>query len=191
VVTETSSRENEANDGPRILIAEDDAEIADLYAAYLSEYQTNVVYRGDNAIERLSRDLDVILLDRRMPMVSGNEVLAAIEEAGIDCRVVMVAATATDSDVIDLRVDDYLTKPVTRAQLRGVVERLLTLDEYNDRIRELTSKKLKRNVLEVENMRSPVVESAEFEQLQAEIAGLESEVNALADKLDHTESEYD
>lgn len=170
----------------RVLIVEDERELADMYASYLpDEYRTAVAYGGEEAIDMLdSQSFEIVLLDRRMPVISGNEVLAEIEERDLDCRVAMVTAVNPDFDIIDLRIDDYLIKPVTRDELRETVTRLLKLDTYNERLRELTSKKLKRNVLEVEKTQSELAESPEFEILSDEITELETEVDSLADELD-------
>jgi polyhydroxyalkanoate synthesis regulator phasin len=64
------------------------------------------------------------------------------------------------------------------------VDRLLTINEYNERAQELTAKKLKRNVLEVEKTRAELQESSEFEELTAEIVELEAEVEDIAEELD-------
>lgn len=183
---ELSPVEETDHDEVRVLIVEDEEELADMYAAYLpDDYVTDVVYGGEPALDRLSeRSYDLVLLDRRMPVVSGNEVLAQIEEAGLDCRVAMVTAVNPDFDIIDLRIDDYLVKPVTREELRSTVERLLTLEEYNDRMQQLTSKKLKRNVLELEKTQAQLSESPDFEALNEEIEALEAEVDSLADELE-------
>lgn len=173
----------------RVLVVEDEKDLAEMYAAHLEEYETVVAYGGEEAIELLDETFDLVLLDRRMPVVSGNEVLAEIEEQNIDCRIAMVTAVNPDFDIIDLRIDDYLVKPVTRAELIETIQRLLGLDEYNDRIQELTSKKLKRNVLEVEKTQAELQDSSEFERLEAEIAELESTVDALAEELDVEDAE--
>ena len=180
------SPDSERGDGEeiRVLIVEDEDDLAEMYAEYIPEYDTEVAYGGKEAIETLSESYDVILLDRRMPVVSGNEVLAAIEERKLPARVAMVTAVNPDFDIIDLRIDDYVVKPVTRAELRETVDRLLKLDEYNERMQQLTSKKLKRNILQVEKTRAALSESEEYEQLEAEIAELTAEVDSLSDELD-------
>lgn len=181
---ETSDHDVQDSEQIRVLIVEDEADLADMYAEYLPEYDTSIAYGGEEALDALSEEYDVILLDRRMPVVSGTEVLAAIEEQKLDCRVAMVTAVNPDFDIIDLRIDDYVVKPVTRAELRETVDRLLKLEEYNERMQDLTSKKLKRNVLQVEKTRAELSESDEFEQLQSEISALESELDSLAAELD-------
>lgn len=181
---ETADHATREGDQIRVLIVEDEADLADMYAEYLPEYDTAIAYGGEDALDAISEEYDVILLDRRMPVVSGNEVLAAIEERKLDCRVAMVTAVNPDFDIIDLRIDDYVVKPVTRGELRETVDRLLTLDEYNERMQQLTSKKLKRNVLEIEKTRAELSDSAEFEQLESEISALEAELDTLAEDLD-------
>ena len=59
-----------------------------------------------------------------VPVVSGNEVLAETEERGLPCRVAMVTAVDPDFDIIDMGCDDYLVKPIARADLLDVVDRL-------------------------------------------------------------------
>lgn len=167
-----------------VLIVEDEEDLADMYSAYLPDcYDVEIAYSGEEAIDVLDSEFDVVLLDRRMPRVSGTEVLAYIEDQGISCHVAMVTAVDPDFDIIDLRIDDYLVKPVTRDELRETVQRLVDLDEYNQLVQELTARKLKRNVLQVEKTRAELAESEEFEQLTNEIAELEAEIETLADEL--------
>jgi DNA-binding response OmpR family regulator len=174
-----------------VLVVEDERELADLYADYLDDdLDVRIAYTGDEALETLGEGIDAILLDRRIPVVSGNEILAELETRDVDARVALVTAVNPDFDIIDLRIDDYLIKPVTRAEVRGTVERLLTIDEYNQRIQELTSKELKRNVLEAERTQAELERSEEFERLTAEIERLEEEVESMAEELGVDDLEY-
>jgi DNA-binding response OmpR family regulator len=177
---------DEVSDGrPTVMIVEDEHELADLYTGFLREqYDVLTAYSGEEALELVDDDVDVVLLDRRMPVVSGNEVLAAIEDEDVETRVAMVTAVNPDFDIIDLRIDDYLVKPVTRGEVIDTVDRLLTIDEYNARVQELTSKKLKRNVLEVEKTTAELTDSEEFQRLTTEIERLEAEVQSIAEELD-------
>jgi DNA-binding response OmpR family regulator len=185
VSSEIAGQQTDADgDRERVLIVEDEAELAEMYASYLSEYETEIATGGEEALETVDGRFDVVLLDRRMPVVSGNEVLAAIEERGIDCRVAMVTAVDPDFDIIDLRIDDYVVKPVRRGELRETVDRLFALDEYDEQMQKLTTKRIKRNLLEVEKARTELSESEEFQRLQEEITALESEVESLADEIE-------
>ena len=64
-----------------VLVVEDETHLAELYSEYLDDnYDVRTAYGGVEAIEMLASDLDIVLLDRRMPIVSGNEVPAARSE---------------------------------------------------------------------------------------------------------------
>ncbi|WP_136687952.1 response regulator [Halorhabdus amylolytica] len=178
------------SDSTTVLVVEDERHLADLYSEYLSDsYDVRTAYGGEEAIEVLGPAIDIVLLDRRMPVVSGNEVLATIEERGLDLEVAMVTAVDPDFEIIDLGVDDYVVKPVSKDTLVDVVERLETISTYNEQRRRLTSKKLKRNVLEVEKPRPEIEASDRFARLEAEIEQLETEVEQLAADLERSEIE--
>ena len=178
----------EQREAMTVLVVEDERHLADLYAEYLSDsYDVRTAYGGQEAIDSLGSEIDVVLLDRRMPVVSGNEVLATIEERGLDLEVAMVTAVDPDFEIIDLGVDDYVVKPVSKNTLLDVLERLETISTYNERQQKLTSKKLKRNVLEVEKTRPELESSERFARLEAEIEELEAEVQALATDLERSE----
>mgnify|MGYP000507147420 CR=1 FL=1 len=172
-------------DEPTVLIVEDERHLADLYADYVDdEYTVVTAYSGEEAVDRLHDAIDVVLLDRRMPVLSGNEVLAAIENHSVDCRVAMVTAVDPDFDIIEMGFDDYLIKPVTQDEIREVVDRLFKISKYNEQFKQLTSKKLKRNVLQLEKPPRALEESEKFQQLQDDIAELESNVETIADDLE-------
>jgi DNA-binding response OmpR family regulator len=175
---------------PTVLVVEDEQHLADLYTDYLADrYEVLTAYSGEEGIARLSNDVDVVLLDRRMPVVSGNEVLAEIEERGLRCRVAMVTAVNPDFDIIGIGIDDYLVKPVTRDDLRSVVERLSKVATYNDKLQTLTSKKLKRNVLRVEKSPAELEDSERYQQLEADIEAIADSVDELATDLDVEKSD--
>src|SRR6056297_3059991 len=175
---------------PTVLIVEDEQHLADLYTDYLADsYDVRTAYSGEEGIERLSDDIDVVLLDRRMPVVSGNEVLAEIEERSLPCRVAMVTAVNPDFDIIEMGVDDYLVKPVTREELTDVIERLQKIAAYNEQLQELTTRKLKRNVLQVEKTETELQESQRYRDLQREIDEIAERVDELAADLDVEEED--
>lgn len=189
----TTNRTVNRGDGgrPTVLIVEDEQHLADLYTDYLAtaDYDVLTAYGGEEALELIEREPDIVLLDRRMPVVSGNEVLAEIEESAVQCRIAMVTAVNPDFEIIDMGVDDYIVKPVTREELVEVVERLEKIADYNDQMRALTTKKLKRNVLQLEKIESELRESDQYHRLQAEIEEIEASVDSLADELDVEEED--
>jgi DNA-binding response OmpR family regulator len=163
----------------RVLVVEDEPEVGDLFETMLSEYAVQRAHNGGEALATLDDDIDVVLLDRRMPDISGDQVLEEIDSRGIDCRVAMVSAVDPDFDVIDMGFDDYLTKPVRAEGLREAVERLRALDEYEQKYQELSSKLVTKNILEVEKTPAELEESDRFRELQARIEELEAEPDEM------------
>jgi len=117
-----------------VLVVDDDRDLADTYAVWLREHvDVHVAYAGEDALDVLeSESVDVVLLDRRIPSLSGDDVLAAMRERGHDQRVAMVTAIEPTPSVVELPVADYLVKPVRRDALESTVESLLSLAERPD-----------------------------------------------------------
>jgi DNA-binding response OmpR family regulator len=115
----------------RILVAEDEKIIADAVAEWLRReaFAVDVVCDGDAALERLGvNDYDVVVLDRDLPVVHGDEVCRAIVESGAPVRVLMLTAAAAVRDRVaglTLGADDYLTKPFAFAELSARVHALI------------------------------------------------------------------
>jgi len=174
-----------AGEQPRVLIVDDEERVADTYELRLREgYETATALGGEEALERVDESYDVVLLDRRMPKITGDEVLEEIRQRGLDCRVVMLTAVDPDFDITDIDVDDYIVKPVDREELHDVVERALTISKYNEQMQELSSLKLKRNVLEVEMNDHELEESRKYQTLIGEIETLEGEIEQMESALD-------
>lgn len=170
-----------------VLVVEDEPDLIDLYQDYLADtYRVRTATDGAAAMEQLDACIDVVLLDRRMPDTDGDTVLGQIEASGFDPRIALVTAVAPDLDILDLLLDDYLVKPVTQAEVRDTVERLVLIDEYSERRRQLNALEVKRNVLQVEKSPAELERNRAYRELVAEIEALESRVAALTDSLEGT-----
>jgi len=168
---------------PRVLIVEDETDLADLYAIYLSDvYDVQTANDGDAALELVGEDTDVVLLDRRMPDMTGDEVLAEIRSRGIDCRVAMITAVEPDLDIVEMAFDDYLVKPVTREDLHGLVEVLLRRAGYDARAQEFFRLASKKAALESTPDVS-VEEESEYQELTRRMEELREDLNETLSEL--------
>ena len=101
----------------RVLVIEDHAEMAETVAAGLRRAQmaVDVAFDGPAGLERaLAAGYDVIVLDRDLPGLHGDEVCAELIAAGCRSRVLMLTAAAASEDIVGglgLGADDYLPKP--------------------------------------------------------------------------------
>jgi DNA-binding response OmpR family regulator len=116
--------------GVRVLVVEDERLLADTITDGLRKHAmaVDVAYDGDAALERLAvNDYDVVVLDRDLPRVSGDQVCATLVDSGSDIRILMLtAATAVSQRVsgLGLGADDYLTKPFAFAELIARIQAL-------------------------------------------------------------------
>ncbi len=120
-----------------VLIVDDDVDTVDLYTKFFTEYRVLTAYSGEEALELVDETVDVVLLDRRMPKMTGDVVLETIRERDLDCRVVMVTAIEPDIETLELPFDDYLIKPVSPERLRDAVSRMLARNACDDALQEL------------------------------------------------------
>lgn len=117
----------------RVLVVEDDAEMAEAVAVGLrrAEFAVDVAFDGDSGLARAScNDYDVIVLDRDLPGIHGDDICAQLVEQGCRSRLLMLTAAASVDDLVDglgLGADDYLPKPfdfpVLVARIRALVRR--------------------------------------------------------------------
>ncbi len=114
----------------KVLVVEDDRTVGLLVRRGLEEqrYQVDLVGEGGEGLERASQtSYDVIVLDLRLPVMSGIEVLRTLRDRGIATPVlVLTAQDAVESKVQALRTgaDDYVTKPFAFEELLARVEAL-------------------------------------------------------------------
>jgi DNA-binding response OmpR family regulator len=114
----------------RVLLAEDHARLALTVAAGLRRLgmAIDVAFDGDEALAKAAiTDYDVIILDRDLPGVHGDEVCRRLVADERDCRVLMLTASGTVQDRVDglrLGADDYLPKPFDATELVARIEAL-------------------------------------------------------------------
>jgi len=176
---------------PTVLVVDDEQDIADIYTLQLQdEYDVRTVYGGPEAVEAVDETVDVVLLDRRMPELSGNEVLDRIRADGYDCRVIMVTAIDPEFDIIEMPFDDYLCKPVDKETLEAAIEQQLTAKEYDETVSTLFRATSKLTVLEQEMSADELADSEEYQQLKRATAEMRSEAEELMIELDDFEAAF-
>lgn len=172
-----------------ILIVEDNRDLADLYAAWLSDsHAVKTAYDGEDALDQLDASVDIVLLDRRMPGLSGDEVLGTIRERGFDCQVALVTSVELDFDSLSLGFDDYLQKPVTKSSLNVLIESLYIRTDYSDKVREYFALVSKRVALQTEKGANELAERPEVHELDDRIAELGQEIDGLL--ADFSEADF-
>jgi DNA-binding response OmpR family regulator len=107
----------------RVLIVEDHRELAATVAVGLRRegMAVDIAFDGLSALERAAREsYDVVVLDRDLPRLHGDDVCKALVADGSRARVLMLTAADTIENRVDglsLGADDYLPKPFAFAEL--------------------------------------------------------------------------
>jgi len=106
----------------KILVAEDDRDIAEFIKLYLENEGYEVILAGDGLLAyeaTLKEKIDLAVVDIMLPKMNGYDLIKKIRE-GSNIPIVILSAKNLDSDKIlglDLGADDYLTKPINPLEL--------------------------------------------------------------------------
>jgi DNA-binding response OmpR family regulator len=116
--------------GKRVLLVEDDDDIADLLDLHLSDegHRVEVVGNGDEGLERaLDEEYDLIVLDIMLPGTDGFDICRRLRQEQCPTPILMVTAKTEEVDKVlglELGADDYITKPFS---IREVLARVKAL----------------------------------------------------------------
>ncbi len=163
----------------KILIVEDEVDLAQMMVALMQDcgYQTCVAFNGLQGQEMALRERpDLILLDLRLPQMSGMKLLYNLREHEVSAPVVVVSAWGSEELAIQalrLGVKDYIKKPFRMNELVEVVERALTEERLRRERDTLTGQ------LQASNER--------LERQVRQLTALYEVGQALASTLEHDE----
>jgi DNA-binding NtrC family response regulator len=181
----------DATDEPVVLIVEDEDSLREMYKHRLEMGETKgldirTAGGGPQAVEMLSDEIDVALLDRRMPEMTGDEVLEKITESQYDIRTAMVTAVEPDYDIVDMGFDTYVVKPVDDKTIVETVNDLISRSQYEESMQELFTLMSKKAVLESKKSSSELGQSDEFSHVINRIEQLQ---DSLADDMADVEAQ--
>ena len=121
----------------KVLVVEDDKNIADLLQLYLEKegYEVTVAADGGQGLEKFRADgPDLVLLDVMMPVMDGYELVKLIRAESKTPVIMLTAKAETDDKVTGLRsgADDYITKPFEMKEVLARIEAVLRRFDRED-----------------------------------------------------------
>lgn len=171
----STSEASESGLSGTVLVVDDEPHLVGMYASMLEDiHSVHTATSGEDALTRLSENIDVVLLDRRMPELSGDEVLKIIRDEGYECRVAMITSVDPDMDIFELPFDGYLVKPVRQEDLREFVENLLLRSEFSSKVQESMAVSAKLVALESQFSDEELSTHEEYQALRARKQELEA-----------------
>jgi len=176
-----SDLENDVMQSPagqayRVLIVEDDVELARLTAEYLEKrnIKVSIEHRGDEALARIAREQPhLVVLDVMLPGMDGFDICRELRNQGSDLPIVMLTARDEDIDQVlglEMGADDYLAKPVQPRVLLAHIKAILRRSTSQDKI---------------------VADGDSLQFGQLRISKIAREVKIGADNIDLTTAEFD
>jgi two-component system cell cycle response regulator len=129
-------------DGVRLLVIDDDPQVARLFSAFLRDegYEVNACSRAADAISKARVDLpDLILLDVQMPDIDGYEATRRFKADPATRSIPIILITGLDDPDNKLKgleagADEFLPKPVDRSELLVRIRSMLKLKEYQEQL---------------------------------------------------------
>jgi two-component system response regulator AdeR len=177
-----------SEDDPIVLVVEDESSLVEIYTYWLEDaYDVSAAESGEEALEVVDSEVDIVILDRLMPGMTGDEVIDAIQDRDLDCMIVMATAVEPDLDVISIGADSYLVKPVGRDELLTTVSRVLDRRRYAELEQELFRLVSKRATLTASRNERVLQETEEYTRLEERIEELQEQLDEQSDVMNDIE----
>ena len=167
-----------------VLTVDDEPAVIELISTFLEdEYEVMTALSGEEALSMMNESIDVVLLDRLMPDINGDEVLEEIRNRDYDCGVVMVSAVEPDVDIATLQYNEYLVKPISSAELHDAIERTLALSERDIQVQRYFA--LADKVHALRNRPADEASPDVIEDLEAQMDTLSERIDPPLTDLEH------
>lgn len=192
MTTDSGVGGDDADDGDRpvVLAVDDQPRVVEAVALWLGDaYEVHTATSGREALATVDERVDVVLLDRHMPGIDGDEVLDRIAEREIDPRVAMLTAVDPDFDIIDMGFDEYLVKPIEREELNEVVHEMLERATYDDDFRRFLALVSKKHTLEEEKSSAELEASDEYNKIEERLSERRTQVGVDLSELENSFSD--
>jgi DNA-binding response OmpR family regulator len=171
---------------PRVLLVDDEKEVADAYALRLDGVaDVTITYSGEEALSAVdpSTPPDIVMLDRHMPGMSGDEVLKELFDTDMQTRIIMVTAIDPGLDILELPFDEYLCKPVEREDVRAAVNQQCQVLAYA-LLGEYFQLESRRAVIEAQLPPERLAEHEKFQEIENRTDELHTRISRLLPEAD-------
>jgi DNA-binding response OmpR family regulator len=132
----------------------------------------------------MTEHVSAVLLDRRMPDMHGDDVLAELRDRGYDCPVIMVTAVDPDLNILEMDFDDYLNKPVYEETLFRTLDQHISDRHRNEDLERYLAIMSKLLVLEEEHSADELRQHTEYRALKSQSKELAGQLREEVDNLE-------
>lgn len=171
----------------KVLIVDDETALLDSYAALLeTRYTVETAATGADALATVDAETDVVMLDRRLPEYSGEEVLSGIRDQGHDPQVLFCSAVVPEPEIVPMEPDGYLHKPVGVDELFDALETQLELVDLPPEVREYRTLERLRESIESAGVGTGAETDPRYRKLLERIETAQSAVDGAGENQQST-----
>ncbi|WGI16726.1 response regulator [Methanonatronarchaeum sp. AMET-Sl] len=172
----------------KVLIIEDNPDELELFEEILKQqYEVTTAGDGEKGLEKMSPEIDLVLLDRMMPGLDGGQVLKKIRQNKnpeiSNTPVILLTALDAGLDIIEMDFNDYINKPISPKNLRKKVKETISLSEYDTQIDRYFSTINKIETLKESLDEDILRNNQEYQQLKQKREKHRKEVDKALNKL--------
>lgn len=154
----------------RVLVADDSRDLRECYRLWLEgSYDVVTAADGDRALDLLDDSIDVVILDREMPGTDGETVAEEITDGPFDPALLMISGVDPALELLDIPVDEYLTKPVSRDEVIEAIERVGVVARFRTELQSLFALTSRVATLEAHLDEETLAASEEYERLRSRL----------------------
>ena len=158
---------------PGVLVVDDEPMLLEMYTEFLNDAcDVTAATGGEDALQQLDDSTAVVLLDRRMSGMNGEETLRAMRQRSTTQRIAIVSARQPVLADLHLDFDEYVVKPTTRTELVDVVDRLHGLHATNGTRSRAESLATRIDVFREHVPADELARSDEFAEMRAQLASV-------------------
>lgn len=166
-----------------MLVIEDEDNFRKLYRDWFeNDHDLRLATNGEEGLQTFDAAVDVVILDRQMPGLSGDEVAKEIKSRQRQCPIVMVTAIEPEPGIGAMTIDTYLTKPVDWSDIRDAIERVTSTSTYTEEMERAYRLAAKKARLEAELSREILLLNDQYVDLCRKLTEVRARLNrALTD----------
>jgi len=170
---------------PVVLAVDDDEKLLQTYEIWLAaDYELRTASDGDSALAQFDSDVDVVLLDRLMPDIAGDDLLEELRDRDVECQVAMVTAVEPEFDIAEMPFDTYVSKAIDEETIRETVDTLAARARRDDVLREHYALAEKLATLDGQKTEAELAASEAYQEMCDRFAALDETLSERSASLD-------
>lgn len=171
-------------DAPVVLLVENDPELVERHAEWLeAEYAVRTAIDGETALERFDADVDVVLLDRQLPDMSGGGLIGRIRTREGDPAIGMLVGREPDRRVRQLDVDEFAVTPLDRGAFQTLAAQLDRRRAVDEAIEAYLSLLDRKHELESRADTADIDADTDYRAVSGELFARRRQLESLLDRL--------